>query len=104
MYNDKFALPGEKPIRSQSTSLPVAGLFSLTLPKPMSELPHIFGSSPLAFFHHFQNHKAVFALLFILNCVDKILNACSGWFCFYFSHLKLLFVCHYRIYRSLNPF
>src|SRR6187549_4081592 len=50
MYNDRFALRAEKPIRSQSTSLPVLGLFSLTLPKPMSELPHIFGSSPIAFF------------------------------------------------------
>jgi hypothetical protein len=49
-YKEKFALRGEKPIRNQSTSLPLAGLLYLLLPKPISELPHIFGSSPLAFF------------------------------------------------------
>ena len=31
---------------------------------------------------HFQNHKAVFALLFILNCVDKILNVAVVGFVF----------------------
>ena len=50
MYNDRFALRGEKPIRSQSTSRPVAELLYLLLPKPMIKLLHNTGSSPVAFF------------------------------------------------------
>jgi hypothetical protein len=34
--------------------------------------PVQFRLSSACFFHYFQNHKAVFALLFILNWVDKI--------------------------------
>ena len=49
-YNDKLALRGENPIRSQSTSLPVVGLLNLLFPNPMIELLHKTGSSPVAFF------------------------------------------------------
>ncbi|MCY1247306.1 hypothetical protein D9M72_606250 [compost metagenome] len=50
MYRDRLALRGEKPILSQSTSLPVVALLYLLVPNPMRELPHKTGSSPLASF------------------------------------------------------
>src|SRR5437868_180483 len=45
---ERFALRGEKPILSQSTSLP-EGLLYLMLPKPIVEGPHIFGFSLVIF-------------------------------------------------------
>src|SRR3990172_8764449 len=79
MYNDRFALRGEKPIRSQSTSLSVVGLLYLTLPKPMIELPQIFGSSPVAFF--------------IISKITKL----SLRFC---SSLTLMISSHICVYHS----
>ena len=49
-YKDRFVFRGEKPIRSQSTSLPLDGLLYLLIPKPTIELLHNIGSSPVAFF------------------------------------------------------
>src|SRR2546423_332260 len=43
------------------------------------------------FFHHLQQHKAVFALLLSGNAIEKIFHACSGWFCFVFSRFCFLF-------------
>src|SRR6185369_10809042 len=40
-------------------------------------------------FHHFSNHKTVFALLFIFNAIDEILDTCGVLFCLYFGHTKL---------------
>src|ERR1700741_2341634 len=56
-YNDRFALRGAKPIRNQSTSLLEAGLLYRLLPKPIIEVPHSTGSSPVAFLIIFRMTK-----------------------------------------------
>jgi hypothetical protein len=73
-----------KPIHSQLTSLPVVGLLYLLMPKPITELLHNTGSYPLAFssFPKAQNYLYAF---FYLKPINKILCACSRWFCFYFN-------------------
>ena len=97
MYKDRFALQGEKPIRSQSTSLPVVGLLYLLLPKPMTELLHNTGSSSVAFFIISKSTKL--PLRFCSSLIVLIKSSTfaavgfvfiSASFVFFFSHLKFI--------------
>src|SRR5205085_11511298 len=48
-YREMLAFRGEKPMRNQSTSRPLAGLLYRLLPKPINEAPHIFAFCLVAF-------------------------------------------------------